>query len=58
MRHNTAVRAILRRIGVGIARVDEKHDAVGARVATAVDTIPVQERELVQRLALAFRSER
>lgn len=38
--------------------MDKKHDPVGARVATTVDIIPVQDGELVQLLALAFRGER
>lgn len=58
MSHNTAVRAILGRVRVRVVRVDEEHDPVGAGVASTVDSIPVQEGELVQGLALAFRGER
>lgn len=58
MGHNTAIRAILRGVRVRVVRVDEKHDPVGAGVATTVNTITVQDRELVQLFALAFRGER
>lgn len=47
MGHNTAIRAILRRVRARVVRVDEKHNPISAGVATTVDDITVQNRELI-----------
>lgn len=57
MSHYTTIRAVLRRVGVRVRRVDIKHDPVGAGFTATVDVASVQEWELIQRLALACRGE-
>jgi len=51
--HNTTVRAILGWVRVWVGRVDVKHDPISAGIGSAVDAVPMQNGEFIQRLALA-----